>query len=96
MDKERIKDELIREGEFIINSISNPVKRASGFDKLKALGNHLKTTDDFTQKLTAKLNEILEANEISFEGENGEVEKNELIEYLKPTITELIRKYLGL
>jgi len=95
MDKEAIKNELIRESELIISSSTNPVKRASGFDKLKALGNHLKTTDDFTQKLTARLNEILEAKNITFEGENGEAEKNELIEYLKPTVTELIRKYLG-
>ena len=95
MDKEAIKDELIRESELIINSTSNPVKRASGLNKLKALGNHLKTTEDFNQKLTAKLNEILEEKNITFEGENGEEEKNELIEYLKPTITELIKKYLG-
>ncbi len=94
MDKEAIKQELIRECELIINSTDNPVKRASGFNKLEALGNHIDTTDEFSKKITDKLNEILVAKNLRFDGEKGEEEKNELITYLKPTIIELIRKYI--
>jgi hypothetical protein len=94
MDKEAIKNELIREVENLINSTNNPVQSASGFGKLEALGNHLSNVDDFTKKITDKLNEILNVKNIRFDGENGEEEKNELISYLKPTITELIKKYI--
>lgn len=91
MDKEEIKNELVREVEVLINSDTNPVKRASSVNKLGALGNHLGTLDDFTKKITEKLNEVLQSKNIVIKNKE---EKNELIEYLKPTITELIRKYI--
>ena len=91
MYKEAIKNELVREVELIINSTRNPVKSSVGISKLKALANHLGTIEDFTKKINSKLNEILKEHNITeFESEE---EKNELIQYLKPTVTELIRKY---
>lgn len=91
MDKEAIKNDLIREVEILINSNVNPVKTTSGFNKLEALGNHIDTLEDFSEKITDKLNKILQTKNIKFENED---EKNELILYLKPTITELIRIYI--
>lgn len=91
MDRDEIKNELVREVEEIINSKSNPVKRATGLNKLGALSTQAGTLDDFTKKITEKLNEILVNKKIVIENEE---EKNEFMEYLKPTITELIRKYL--
>jgi hypothetical protein len=96
MDKEAIKEELIRECELMINSTDNAVKRASGFNKLEALGNHIGSTDEFSKKIIDKLNEILVAKNLRFDGESDETEKNELVTYLKPTIIELIRKYIAL
>lgn len=91
MDKEAIKNELIREGELIINSTKNSVNSSTGISKLKALANHLGTLEDFTNKINDKLNDILkEQNITKFDSEE---EKGELIKYLKPSIIELIRKY---
>lgn len=91
MDKEAIKNELVREGELIISSTRNPVKSSTGISKLKALANHLGTIEDFTKKINDKLNEILKQQNITEFA--SEEEKSALIQYLKPAITELIRKY---
>lgn len=91
MDKEEIKNELFREIESMINSKSNPVKRASGLNKLNALSEQANSLDDFTAEITIKLNEILKSKDVVL---GNEKERDDLMEYLKPSINILIKKYL--
>lgn len=87
MDKEAIKDELISECEKLINSAKNS-QSTVGVSKLKAMANHLGTIDDLTKNINIKFNDILNQQNISDE------ERRELMMYLKPTVVELVRKYI--
>lgn len=91
MDKEAIKDELIKECELLISSAKNN-KHNAGVTKLEALANHIGTVGDFTKTINVVLNEILKQQNVTkFKNEE---EKSELLVFLKPTIAELMRKYI--
>lgn len=85
MNSEFIKEELVKEvskliAERVVND-SNPLLNLS--DRISSYGN-------FEEKIFEKLNLILERNNIDLQ--EGQ-EQNDLIEYLKPTIIDLIEAY---
>ena len=59
--------------------------------KLKAMAEHMGKADNFSHKIVDLLNEILAKNNVKFKDEK---EKDNLIEYLNPTIKELIQKFI--
>ena len=91
MNKENIKNELKSEVEKLLNQSENKIGGNSGLGKLQAMAEHVGKTDNFSKKIVDLLNEILVKNKIEFEDEK---EKDNLIIYLKPTITELIQKFI--
>ena len=91
MDKEQIKSELISRGKRISLSIKSGIPKTNEmFGAIKDLANRTKTTTELTNKLTDELNKIISEKKINFQGN----EKQELIDYLKPTITELIQNHI--
>ena len=91
MNKENIKNELILEVEKLLNLSENKISGSSGLDKLKAMAEHMGKADNFSHKIVDLLNEILAKNNVEFKDEK---EKDNLIEYLNPTIKELIQKFI--
>ena len=91
MNKENIKSELILEVEKLLNLSENKISGSSGLDKLKAMAEHMGKADNFSHKIVDLLNEILAKNNVEFKDEK---EKDNLIEFLNPTIKELIQKYI--
>ena len=91
MNKEKIKNELISEVEKLLNLSENKIGGNSGLGKLKAMAEHMGKADNFSHKIVDLLNEILAKNNVEFKDEK---EKNNLIEYLNPTIKELIQKFI--
>jgi hypothetical protein len=91
MNKEQIKSELISRGTRISESINRSIPKSNEkFGVLKDLTNRGKSTEDLTKKLTDELNKIIIEKKISFQAN----EKQELINYLKPTIKELIQNHI--
>lgn len=91
MKKEQVKSELIKRGKCISESIKSGIPKSNEmFGAIKDLANRTKSTEDFTKKLTDELNKIINEKGISFDGN----EKQELIEYLKPTIKTLIQEHI--
>ena len=90
MNKEEIRNQLIEE---VQDLLTHKYKRkpSKGLDALKGLANHFKGSEDFGNVITKTLNSILQKNEVKFESEE---EKKNLITFLKPTITDLIRQYM--
>jgi hypothetical protein len=85
MSKEIIKDELIKE-------ISKRYLQPTGEkNSLQELSNKLDNYSEFEDKVFDVLNSILDKHGIDLE---DEIEKQEFIEFIKPTITELIEKYI--
>ena len=91
MNKEKIKNELISEVENLLSLSENKIGGNSGLGKLKAMAEHMGKADNFSHKIIDLLNEILEKNNVEFKNDK---EKDNLIEYLNPTIKELIQKYI--
>ena len=91
MNKEKIKNELISEVEKLLNLSENKIGGNSGLGKLKAMAEHMGKADNFSHKIVDLLNEILAKNNVEFKDDK---EKDNLIEYLNPTIKELIQKFI--
>jgi hypothetical protein len=91
MNNENIKNELTSEVQKLLNLPENKIGGNSGLEKIQAMADHLGKADNFSKKIVDLLNEILVKNNIEFKDEK---EKDKLIEYLKPTITELIQKFI--
>jgi hypothetical protein len=93
MDKEEIKNELIARCEKISQSIKDNMPRSSGmFGALKDVAERTMTLREFGKdKIVDELNRILEEKNISFKDN----EKSELIKYLKPYISELLKRHIG-
>ncbi|NMH26174.1 hypothetical protein [Flavobacterium solisilvae] len=92
MNSENIKSELISEVQKLLNRPENKIGgNSSGLEKIKAMSEHIGKADNFSKKIVDLLNEILVKNNVEFKDEK---EKDDLIEYLKPTITELIQKFI--
>lgn len=91
MNKENIKNELILEVQKLLNISENKIGGNSGLGKIQAIAEHMGKADNFSKKIVDLLNEILVKKKIEFKDEK---EKDSLIEYLKPTITELIQKFI--
>ena len=90
MNKELIKTELENEINSIINSSSKTFKNTSGLQgKLAMWSTKLGGVEDFGEVISKKLNEIIDKHEVKFKDEN---QKNELINFLNPTIKQLIIK----
>lgn len=91
MNKELIKKELSAEITALIDSDSITFDNTSGLvGKLEMWQAKLDNVKDFSQTIIDKLNEILQNHNI----EVNEIEKSELLEYLKPTVQDLIVKNL--
>ena len=91
MNKENIKSELILEVDKLLNLSENKISGNPGLGKLKAMAEHMGKADNFSHKIVDLLNEILAKNNVKFKDEK---EKDNLIEYLNPTIKELIQKFI--
>ena len=91
MNKENIKNELTLEVQKLLNLSENKIGGNSGLGKIQAMAEHMGKADDFSKKIVDLLNEILVKNNVEFKEEK---EKDNLIVYLKPTITELIQKFI--
>ena len=91
MNKENIKNELISEVEKLLNLSENKIGGSSGMGKLKAMEEHMGKADAFSHKIVDLLNEILVKNNGEFKDEK---EKDNLIEFLNPTIKELIQRFI--
>ena len=91
MNKENIKSELILEVDKLLNLSENKISGNPGLGKLKAMAEHMGKADNFSHKIVDLLNEILAKNNVEFKDEK---EKDNLIEYLNPTIKELIQKFI--
>tara|TARA_R110002051_G_scaffold306845_2_gene377634 strand:- start:603 stop:884 length:282 start_codon:yes stop_codon:yes gene_type:complete len=91
MDKERIKQKLITEVENQFQKQENQFRKAEGLDKLNAWSEKFGKTPKFSELIVDKLNEILEKENIEFKNEQ---EKNEFLEYINPTVKDLITKFI--
>ena len=91
MKFEQIKNELIKESESLLNLNKYKTKPSNGLDKLTAKSEHLKTFDDYSKVLIDKLNEIVNKHELTFENDS---EKDEFMNFIRPTIIELSQKHI--
>ena len=92
MDKDQIKTELISEVEILLSLNKKKLANtAAGIGKIKAMADHAGKMDDFSNRIIDILNEILQKNKIEL---NNEDDKNELLAFLKPTVADLLRKYI--
>lgn len=91
MTKEEIKNELIRKVENLLRLNENKMRRAEGLDKLNAWQEKFDKTPDFSKLIVDKLKEVLVENKIDFKDEN---DKNDFLEYIKPTVKELVVKFM--
>ncbi|MCE7057967.1 hypothetical protein LZF95_25000 [Algoriphagus sp. AGSA1] len=91
MDKDKIKEELISEmGKVILQSES--FNRVEGvIEKLEMWQKKLKTVKGFSGLILENLNKILERHNVEF---SNELEKSEFIEYIKPSIQDLIVRHI--
>ena len=91
MNTENIKSELILEVDKLLNLSENKISGNPGLGKLKAMAEHMGKADNFSHKIVDLLNEILAKNNVKFKDEK---EKDNLIEFLNPTIKELIQRFI--
>ena len=91
MNKENIKSELILEVDKLLNLSENKISGNPGLGKLKAMAEHMGKADNFSHKIVDLLNVILAKNNVKFKDEK---EKDNLIEFLNPTIKELIQRFI--
>lgn len=91
MTKKDIKNKLIREVEDMFTLRENQMRKTQGLDKLNAWQEKFERTPDFSKIIIDKLNEILKKNSFEFENEN---DKNQFTEYIKPTVKDLIVKFI--
>jgi hypothetical protein len=92
INKEEIRAELIRRVEKVSNEMrKNVPKSFYSFPTIYNMANKIKTADTFIEEgITNTLNSILAENNIVFKGN----EKQELIDFLKPTIVELLKRHV--
>lgn len=69
----------------------NQFRNAEGLDKLNAWSEKFGKTPDFSKSIIDKLNEILEKENVNFKDDQ---EKNTFIEFINPTIKDLITKFI--
>ena len=91
MTKEQIRDQLTVEIQALLQKEEYQRKNVNGIQALRELSSHLKQGKDFSHVITDTLNEILKKNDVSFETEE---EKSALIQFLKPTVADLMRQYI--
>jgi len=91
MDKDQIKTELISEVEILLSLSKKKLANTAGIGKIKAMADHVGKMDDFSHRIIDILNEILKKNKIEL---NNEDDKNDLLAFLKPTVADLLRKYI--
>ncbi len=89
MDKESIKQELI----LRVNALPEMKKKINKSDiqSFELTAQNLMATPVFAEKIMETLKQILKDKEIVFASEE---ERSELRQFLKPTNTELLRKYM--
>lgn len=93
MEREKIRQEFIREAEKLIDSRRQVIESASGTARLEAMHNHLEAFDEFVVLINHKLNDILDIHNIVFESEKHH---DEFTAYITPAFTELFKKYYQL
>lgn len=91
MNRESIKSELIKEVELLFNKRENQLRKTEGIHKLTALSEKMGKADGFSHLIIDKLNEILEKRNIEFETEK---EKGEFLEFINPTVKDLIIRFI--
>ncbi|MDL2227862.1 hypothetical protein LJC30_03135 [Odoribacter sp. OttesenSCG-928-L07] len=89
MDIEQIKVEVIAKVQKELELQENKTT-GFGLDKLNYLQEYLSKFDDFSHKVVDILNEVLQSHNVNFNYE----EKSSFIAYIKPTIEDLLKKYI--
>lgn len=91
MNRDKIKQLLIKEIENQFQKNENKFRNTKGLDKLNAWSEKFSKTPEFSELIIDKLNEILTKENVDFKDEN---EKNEFIKFINPTIKDLITKFI--